>query len=131
MALDFAGAAIAAMPGYRLESSIADSVALVAQDYQLQMQAYALAVRLLLPSFNQPSNRLKVTLHFLEPNVEFHLSDDLLEVETCTKAIDEAMQQLASSLTPEQFPTYPADHCRMCNFLGICRAGRSYLTFDI
>jgi ATP-dependent exoDNAse (exonuclease V) beta subunit len=98
-----------------------DSVAIVAQDYQLQMQAYALAARALLPSLN--TTRLKVTLHFLEPNVEYQLPGELLSLEACETAIDEAMLQLATSLTPEHFPTKPAHHCRMCNFLSICPSG--------
>jgi ATP-dependent exoDNAse (exonuclease V) beta subunit len=104
-----------------------DAVTLAAQDYQLQMQAYALAVRSLIPSFNARDHRIAVTLHFLEPNVEFRLPDELLQPEACAQAIDQAMTQIISSLKPEQFPVKPALHCRMCNFLGICPAGREQL----
>ncbi len=73
-----------------------------ARDYQLQMQAYALALRELLgvgtrsgpgggsdgitevsvpESFNL--NSLRATLHFIDPNVEKSLSSRLLEPATC------------------------------------------------
>ena len=47
------------------------------------MQAYALAVRELLPSL--AGSKLHVTLHFLEPNIEVHLADDLLEPARCAQ----------------------------------------------
>ena len=53
------------------------------------MQAYALAVRELLPSL--ANAKIRVTLHFLEPNVEVHLADELLERARCEQAIDEGM----------------------------------------
>src|SRR3989442_5309589 len=96
---------------------------MAATDYRLQMQAYALAVRELLPFLTTENSRLKVTLHFLDPNVEGHLPENLLQSEVCAQAIDDAMHQLGSSLAPEHFPVRPASHCRMCNFLDICAAG--------
>jgi ATP-dependent helicase/nuclease subunit A len=95
----------------------------VARDYQLQMQAYALAVHDLLGG----EFRTKVTLHFLEPNLELQLTDDLLEPGQCEQAIDEAMKEIVSSAAPSDFPVNPASHCRMCNFLSICLPGREFV----
>jgi len=67
------------------------------------------------------------TLHFLEPNVEYHLTADLLSPEACRRAIDEAMMKIVSSGEPNEFPVQTATHCRRCNFLGICNAGRAYV----
>jgi ATP-dependent helicase/nuclease subunit A len=95
------------------------------EDYELQMQSYALAVRELLPSLaNQPVN---VTLHFLEPNVEVHLADELLQAAQCEAAIDEAMLRTISSSDPVHFPVKPAPHCRTCNFLRLCSAGKEWV----
>src|SRR6185369_10740674 len=91
-----------------------------AHDYQLQMQSYALAVRELLPALDNA--RVRVTLHFLEPNVEFQLGDELLDPAACERVIDEAMLQIICSSEPAQFPVLPAPHCRMCNFLRVCSA---------
>ena len=114
----------AAEPG---RFSVEDQVRIAAFDYQLQMQAYALAIRELISSnVNQTSNVIS-TLHFLDPNVEFHLPAELLAPEACRSAIDEAMSQIASSGEPQEFPVHPALHCRMCSFLGICPAGRETL----
>ena len=111
----------------RSDSSISESVSVIAHDYQLQMQAYALAVRMLLPDLALTPHDLRVTLHFLEPNVEFKLAEELLRLDCCVEAIDGAMHQLASSLEPVDFPVRPALHCRTCNFLGICNPGREWL----
>ena len=114
----------AAEPG---SVSVEDQVRIAAFDYQLQMQAYALAIReLISPNLNQKSAVIS-TLHFLDPNVEFHLPAELLAPEACRSAIDEAMSQIASSSEPQEFPVHPALHCRMCNFLGICNAGREFV----
>jgi ATP-dependent helicase/nuclease subunit A len=107
--------------------SIDEAIQRVAFDYQLQMQAYALAVRELMPSFANESDRIRVTLHFLDPNIEFHLSDDLLEPAACARAIDEAMHAIVAARDPEHFTVRPATHCRMCNFLELCDAGRAWL----
>jgi len=96
-----------------------------AHDYQLQMQSYALAVRELLPALDNA--RVRVTLHFLEPNVEFQLGDELLDPAACERVIDEAMLQIICSSEPTQFPVMPAPHCRMCNFLRVCSAGREWI----
>ena len=104
-----------------------DEVARVAADYQLQMQAYALAVRELMPMLATDLNRIRVTLHFLDPNVEFQLPAELLAQHACERAIDEAMCELVSARDPEQFPVQPERHCRMCNFLELCFAGREWL----
>ena len=42
----------------------------------------------------------RVTLHFLEPNVEVHLADELLEPAALRAAIDEAMLRIISSADP-------------------------------
>jgi ATP-dependent exoDNAse (exonuclease V) beta subunit len=107
--------------------SVEDQVRIAASDYQLQMQAYALAVGELMPSLLKEGSAIISTLHFLEPNVEFHLSADLLTPDVCRRAIDEAMLEILSSAQPAQFPVSPATHCRMCNFLGICPPGREFV----
>jgi len=107
---------------------LTDAVAVAARDYQLQMQAYALAAQTLIPPDEGQAHKISVILHFLEPNVEFYLADELLTPEVCKEAIDGAMLQIVSSLEPEHFPVRPATHCRMCNFLGICSAGREWLS---
>ena len=109
------------------ESSLADQVRIAASDYQLQMQAYALAVRELAPSLMAESSAIISTLHFLEPNIEFHLTADLLSPEACNQAIDEAMMEIISSDEPRHFPVRTAAHCRRCNFLGICPAGGEFV----
>lgn len=98
-------------------------IEITARDYELQMQAYAHAVRELIPSIE----RVRVTLHFLQPNVEVHLSDELLDPSRCTQAIDTAMMRIVTSANPVEFPVKTAPHCRMCNFLRICNAGKEYL----
>ena len=107
--------------------SVEDQVQLAASDYQLQMQAYALAVHDLLPSLAAKGGPIKVTLHFLDPNVEFQLPAELLSRDACARAIDEAMMDIVASHEPVEFPVRPALHCRMCNFLSICRGGRQWL----
>jgi ATP-dependent helicase/nuclease subunit A len=134
----------------RLESeqSIAEQAAAVAHDYQLQMQAYALALRELVrtptrrgsdrvkPSTDSPLaeglkiNSLKATLHFIDPNIEISLPGTLLDQETCARSIDEAMlsiSRLDGTLEADLFPPLPATHCRICNFLELCPAGRDWL----
>src|ERR1041385_3283981 len=105
--------------------SLADALKIAAEDYQLQMQSYALAVRELLPS--QSSAKIRVTLHFLDPNVEIHLADELLELARCQAAVDEAMQRTIYSSDPADFPVRTAPHCRMCNFLRVCTAGKEWV----
>jgi ATP-dependent exoDNAse (exonuclease V) beta subunit len=96
-----------------------------AEDYELQMQGYALAVRELLPSL--AGAKVRVTLHFLDPNVEVHLADELLELARCQAAVDEAMQRTIYSSDPADFPVRTAPHCRMCNFLRVCTAGKEWV----
>jgi ATP-dependent exoDNAse (exonuclease V) beta subunit len=96
-----------------------------AQDYQLQMQAYALALRELVPSLKD--SRIQVTLHFLEPNLQFHLNDELLRASACEQAIDQGILAIIAAQKPSEFPVAPAQHCRTCNFLRICPAGREFL----
>jgi hypothetical protein len=107
------------------------------------MQSYALALRELLgsrtvngsegPEGTQTEfkiNSLRATLHFLEPNIEVNISDSLLERDACARAIDEAMLAIVSregTLDAGLFPPTPASHCRMCNFLDLCPAGREWL----
>ncbi|MEP6920853.1 MAG: UvrD-helicase domain-containing protein [bacterium] len=99
-----------------------------AADYQLQMQAYALAVSELMPDLIDAGGKIKVTLHFLHPNVESNLSAELLAPDVCATAIDEAMREIVSASEPVDFPVRPAVHCRMCNFLRICPPGRDFVT---
>jgi ATP-dependent helicase/nuclease subunit A len=94
-------------------------------DYELQMQSYALAVRELLPALSEKP--LRVTLHFLQPNIELHLADELLAPTACEAAIDEAMLHIISSSEPVHFPVKPAPHCRACNFLTLCSAGKEWV----
>jgi hypothetical protein len=108
------------------ESPIEERVRSAAADYQLQMQAYALAVRELMPILPDGSTIIS-TLQFLEPNVEFHLPAEMLAPDTCKRAIDDAMMKIVSSGEPGEFPVHTAAHCRMCNFLGICSAGGEYV----
>lgn len=96
-----------------------------ALDYELQMQAYALALRELVPSLR--GSKVRVTLHFLEPNIQFHLDDELLETSACERAIDSAMLSILGANQPADFPVKPATHCRTCNFLRICSAGKEFV----
>ncbi len=105
--------------------SLAEALKTAAEDYQLQMQAYALAVRELLPSLSNAN--IRVTLHFLDPNVEVHLADELLERARCEQAVDEGMQRTIFSSDPANFPVKTAPHCRMCNFLSVCTAGKQWI----
>jgi hypothetical protein len=105
--------------------SLEDALKIAAEDYQLQMQSYALAVRELLPSL--AGARVRVTLHFLDPNVEVHLADELLERARCEQAVDDGMQRSIFSADPRLFPVKTAPHCRMCNFLTVCTAGRAWV----
>ena len=102
-----------------------NAILTTAQDYELQMQAYALAVHQLVPSL--ASGKVRVTLHFLDPNVEVHLPDELLEAARCEEAIDKAMQGTIFASKPENFPVKPAPHCRTCNFLRMCTAGKEWV----
>jgi hypothetical protein len=118
--------------GFDFDEKAADRTARInaavrttSEDYELQMQSYALAVRELLPELDH--SQLKVTLHFLEPNIEIHLADVLLEPEQCRAAIDEAMLRIITAADPQQFPVKPAPHCRACNFLRLCTAGREWV----
>jgi hypothetical protein len=111
------------------EQSLESQIENTASDYRLQMQSYALALRELLPS-EVKINNLRATLHFIDPNVESNLPDDLLDTWACANAIDDAMAMIASldgTLDAELFPPTPASHCRMCNFLELCPAGREWL----
>jgi len=101
----------------------------IAHDYQLQMQAYALALRELLPA-DVEVRTLRATLHFLDPNIEISLPADLLDPAACSQTIDEAMQtieRIDGTLEADLFPPLPANHCRTCNFLELCPAGRDWL----
>jgi hypothetical protein len=106
------------------DSAITDLVSVVASDYTLQMQAYALAVHELLPELVNKGSRIRATLHFLHPNVEWTLTDETLRPEVCAVAIDAAMQTIINACGAEDFPVRPASHCGMCSFLRICYAGR-------
>jgi hypothetical protein len=109
-----------------VNESLSAQIERVATDYQLQMQAYALAIRQLLPQI-AASATIRATLHFLQPNVEFGIPATTLEADACTNALDNAMRQVIESSGPQEFPVVPDSHCRMCNFLQTCRAGRDWL----
>ena len=108
------------------QASMSAALQTTSEDYELQMQSYALAVRELLPSLSETP--INVTLHFLQPNVEVHLSDELLKPEQCQAAVDAAMLRIVSSASPVDFPVKPAPHCRSCSFLSLCSAGRQFLS---
>jgi hypothetical protein len=91
------------------------------------MQAYALAAYELLPALATERNQLKVTLHFLDPNLEYALPPDLLSPVECSTSIDRAMNEIIAAREPESFPVHAARHCRMCNFLELCAAGREWV----
>jgi ATP-dependent exoDNAse (exonuclease V) beta subunit len=95
-----------------------------ARDYELQMQAYALAAHELMPQVSS----VRVTLHFVDPNVEVSLPDERLTREACSNAVDRATEELIRSTMPEDFPVSPTHHCRSCGFLEICRPGRTWLS---
>jgi len=97
-----------------------------AADYRLQMQAYALAARELIPELKS----VRVTLHFLDPDVEVSLSDELVDRDMCQEAIDQVMAGTVSSSAPERFPAHPAPHCRACSFLKLCTEGRNCLQVE-
>jgi ATP-dependent exoDNAse (exonuclease V) beta subunit len=110
-------------------ASLDEQAQAIARDYQLQMQAYALALRELLPAGTRVRT-LRATLHFLDPNIEISLPADLLSSESCAAAIDGATQTIAAidgTLNAELFPPLAATHCRTCNFLELCPAGRNRL----
>jgi ATP-dependent helicase/nuclease subunit A len=108
-----------------IDKSFDEALRSAAQDYQLQMQAYALALRELVPSLKD--SRIRVTLHFLEPNLQFHPSEELLQTSACEAAIDDAILAIIAAQKPAEFPVKPALHCRTCSFLRICPAGRDFL----
>jgi hypothetical protein len=111
------------------ERSIPAQAEAVAHDYQLQMQSYALALRELLPP-DVRVNTLRATLHFIDPNIETSLPAALMDQETCARAIDEAMLSIAAldgTLDANLFPPLTATHCRICNFLELCPAGREWM----
>ena len=113
----------------RPDLSVEEQIQTVAHDYQLQMQSYALALRELLPK-DARVNSLRATLHFIGPRIETSLPVALLEQQTCIDAIDEAMLRIATldgTLDAKLFPPLPATHCRICNFLELCPAGREWL----
>jgi hypothetical protein len=96
------------------------------------MQAYALALRELLPA-GVRINSLRATLHFIDPNVESRLAPELLEQKACADSIDAAMDTIASldgTLDAASFPPLPASHCRMCNYLELCPAGKEWLRWQ-
>ncbi|HMH45718.1 MAG TPA: 3'-5' exonuclease, partial [Pyrinomonadaceae bacterium] len=111
------------------DASLEQRIKTAADDYQLQMQAYALALRELLPA-DASLRSLRATLHFIDPNVEVAVAAALLDRDTCASAIDDAMNTIAAldgTLDADQFPPLPATHCRMCNFQDLCPAGREWL----
>ena len=127
IAFDFSTPITRAETVVSVDVSVEDQVRIAASDYQLQMQAYALAVSELMPELRKAGSSIKATLHFLDPNVEFRIDSQLLSHAACIQAIDDAMMSIVSSVAPGEFPFRPATHCRTCNFLGICPAGREWV----
>ena len=110
------------------DESIDSQIENAAQDYRLQMQAYALAFRELL-SPDVRVNSLRVTLHFIQPNVETTLKAELLAGDACARAIDDAMSQviaLDGTIDAEDFPALTNSHCRTCSFLDFCAEGQQW-----
>jgi hypothetical protein len=70
---------------------------------------------------------VRVTLHFLDPDVEVSLADELLDADACREAIDRAMMSIVRSSVPASFSPRPAAHCVMCGFREICQAGLDFL----
>jgi len=106
------------------------------------MQSYALALHELLNVSTASGsdrvkanegleiNNLRATLHFIDPNVEISIASTLLDLQSCARAIDDAMLAIASldgMIDAEMFPPNPATHCRMCNFRELCQAGQDWL----
>jgi ATP-dependent exoDNAse (exonuclease V) beta subunit len=108
------------------DSLIVEHVAEAVFDYELQMQAYALAVRELIPNVN----KLSVTIHFLDPNIEESLPPEALRYDVCSISVDDAMTHLLSS-APDNYPTRTAEHCRFCNFREICVAGQEWFRSQV
>ncbi|PYP83484.1 MAG: hypothetical protein DMF61_22955 [Blastocatellia bacterium AA13] len=107
----------------REEASLLGEVNRVALEYRLQAQAYALAVRELMPSVK----KVRVAFHFLHPNIEVSVASDLLEHKACAIAVEEAMSRMISSNEPESFPAKPAEHCYSCSFREICFKGSEWI----
>ncbi len=131
VAFDFEAAATDSNVGADqfVDESIDTHIENAARDYRLQMQAYALALRELLPR-DVHINSLRVTLHFIQPNVEKTLPAELLSEEACARAVDEAMSQLVSldgTVAAEDFPALTNSHCRTCSFLDFCSAGQDWV----
>jgi len=131
VAFDFESAA--ASPAIVAEPStpelLDEQIENAARDYRLQMQAYALAFRELLPP-DVRINSLRVTLHFIQPNVEKTLAPELLDQEICFGAVDEAMSQLVwldGTIDAADFPPLTNSHCRTCSFLDFCSAGQEWI----
>jgi ATP-dependent helicase/nuclease subunit A len=126
-------------------ASVEEQIRTTANDYQLQMQAYALALRELVSvrtaidgdrvrtasgSDRIVINSLRATLHFIDPNIEVSLPASLLDQDTCARSIDDAMSTIAAldgTLDADSFPPTPATHCRMCKFVDLCAPGRDWL----
>jgi ATP-dependent helicase/nuclease subunit A len=95
----------------------------IALEYRVQMQAYALAARDLIDSVES----IRVTLHFLDADMEVCLPENLLQRDACASAIDQTMEAIVSSSSPESFKACPAEHCRFCSFVDLCLPGREFL----
>jgi hypothetical protein len=53
-----------------------------------------------------------------------------LEQNACADSVDAAMEAIASldgTLDDALFPPLPASHCRMCNYLELCPAGKEWM----
>ena len=101
--------------------ALSDQINELGQLYVLQMQCYALAVRLLTPEIEG----FTATLHFLDKDREHRIQPSMLELSACETAVDGMMRKMAAAVDLEDFVPRPGDHCRRCSYLSICSAGRS------
>ncbi len=109
-----------------LDGDLQREIEEAATDYILQMQAYALAARELIPNLVD----LRVTIHFLDPDIESAPSKEILEYDLCARAIDNAMAALLSSAS-DHYPTRVAEHCNFCNFRRLCPDGQAWVRAQV
>src|SRR4029077_1452404 len=91
----------------------------LARLYLLQMQCYALAVRLLIPEISE----FKATLHFLDKDQEYSVASSQLELSVCEGAVDRIMTMLNRKMSYEDFAPRTGGHCRRCGYLAVCPSG--------
>jgi ATP-dependent helicase/nuclease subunit A len=100
------------------------AIASIADMYRLQMQAYAFAVRSVLPG----ATGVNATLHFLDGDVEYAIEAGYLTGEASKAAVDAVLGRMDGSRKLEDFAPRAGEHCRRCGFLKLCAAGSRALT---